>query len=196
MERERLWNKPITDNDVDKAYRKMFDDSLWAQCETCANQMSAMHFYAVRHRPDLLLLVCKTCGTSHKKGACQRFLMGLTRARTWIFRKGTSHVAQCDICEDPETFHIFLDRLKFHAAHDKADSRGGTTGLENMYIGHVGCNRHQHTLQMKEIREKHLEQDAIPTPQPFCSTNLAERLTMLLRASPFNERAFVDTVTK
>ena len=114
-----------------------------------------MHFYALRLKPDLLVLVCKKCGTEDRnKGACQRFLMGLDRSRAWIFRKGPAVVGECDICNDPEFFHIFLDRLQFHAAHDKADSRGGNTYVENMHIGHVGCNRYQHTLRMNDIREK------------------------------------------
>ena len=187
--RERLWNRPITDNEANKAYIKQFGEHMLAQCKTCTNHISSMHFYALRLKPDLLALVCKTCASDNNKGACQRFLMGHNRCRTWIFRNGPSTVAQCDICNDPQTLHIFLDRLVFHAAHDKAESRGGTAAnVNNMHIGHVGCNRYQHTLRMREIREKHLGPDT--TPPPFFPQHKAEVLTRLLRASKFDERAF------
>jgi hypothetical protein len=135
----------IREPDVRAEVEVVFDEAFDVPCGyACGAQISAVHYFVVREG-DEFTLCCRSCCLAKAKDGCgtTKRIMKPSRARCWINRHGRNIRGCCHHCGPASrtTMHMLLDG--WHAGHDEAKSKGGSTAEGNLAPLHPRCNHDQ-----------------------------------------------------
>jgi 5-methylcytosine-specific restriction endonuclease McrA len=130
----------------------VFGADFEAPCDfDCGRVVNATFFHVARVN-DELHVCCRECYLVKRREGVgtRRMRMTPARVRCWMGRHGSSVVGHCFHCgPSPRgAMHVLLD--PWHAGHDIAQSKGGTTEATNLAPLHAQCNRNQGTESFDE----------------------------------------------
>jgi len=146
----------IREPDVRTEVEIVFDEAFDVPCGyACGAQISAVHYFVVREG-DEFTLCCRSCCLAKAKEGCgtAKRIMKPSRARCWINRHGRNIRGCCHHCGPASrtTTHVLLDG--WHAGHDEARSKRGSTHEANLAPLHPRCNLDQGVKTFEEYNRQ------------------------------------------
>ena len=147
---EGVMKLAISRKHVHKVVREAFGIGFYSNCNKCNCTLSLLCFYLARvHAPNEIVILCRKCAL--KKASTnftKKIYKDILKSQVWLYRHGTEATSICPLCEDE--MHVFHDHESTQVCHDIAVKFGGSTQLNNLFIGHYTCNRDQETRSLKE----------------------------------------------
>ena len=151
-ERTKTERRHIREPDVRAKVEVVFDEAFDVPCGyACVAHRSAraVHYFVVREG-DEFTLCCRSCCLAKRKEGCMKSSL----ARCWINRHGRNIRGCCHHCGPASrtTMHVLLDG--WHAGHDEARSKGGSTDEANLAPLHPRCNLDQGVETFEEYNRQ------------------------------------------
>ena len=155
-EKAKAERRRIREPDVRAEVEVVFDEAFDVPCGyACGAQISAVHYFVVREG-DEFTLCCRSCRLAKAKEGCgtTKRIMKPSRARCWINRHGRNIRGCCHHCGPASrtTIHVLLDG--WHAGHDEARSKRGSTHEANLAPLHPRCNLDQGVETFEEYNRQ------------------------------------------